>query len=47
MLKKPKFDIAKLMELHGDMAGEDTGAGVSRPEDQPLVEELKGTGGRL
>eukprot|EP00616_Rhizochromulina_sp_CCMP1243_P003756 CAMPEP_0118962332 /NCGR_PEP_ID=MMETSP1173-20130426/708_1 /TAXON_ID=1034831 /ORGANISM="Rhizochromulina marina cf, Strain CCMP1243" /LENGTH=263 /DNA_ID=CAMNT_0006910581 /DNA_START=51 /DNA_END=842 /DNA_ORIENTATION=- len=47
MLKKPKFDIAKLMELHGDAAGEDAGAGVSRPEDAPLVEEMKGAGGRL
>lgn len=47
MLKKPKFDIAKLMELHGDAAGEDAGAGVARPEDAPLVEEMKGAGGRL
>lgn len=47
MLKKPKFDIARLMELHGDAANEDTGAGVSRPEDAPLVEEMKGSGGRL
>merc|ERR1719240_2561696 len=31
ILKKPKFDITKLMELHGD-AGEDEGAALGRPE---------------
>merc|ERR1712070_681968 len=46
VLKKPKFDITKLMEMHGDAANEDTGAGVSRPEEEPLVEEMKGSGGR-
>ena len=40
MLKKPKFDILKLMEMHGDAGNEDTGAGVSR--EAPLVEEVKG-----
>ena len=40
VLKKPKFDILKLMEMHGDAGNEDTGAGVSREE--PLVEEVKG-----
>jgi small subunit ribosomal protein S3Ae len=45
MLKKPKFDIVKLMELHGDVAGEDTGKALGR--DQPTVETLKGSGGRL
>lgn len=43
--KKPKFDVLKLMELHGD-SGEDAGAKVAREEDQ-LVESLPGTGGRL
>lgn len=43
VLKKPKFDILKLMEMHGDAGNEDTGAGVSREE--PMVEELKGSGG--
>mmetsp|Transcript_16166 Transcript_16166/g.21783 ORF Transcript_16166/g.21783 Transcript_16166/m.21783 type:complete len:96 (+) Transcript_16166:309-596(+) len=46
VLKKPKFDITKLMEMHGDVAGEDTGTGVNRGEE-PVVEELKGSGGRL
>jgi small subunit ribosomal protein S3Ae len=45
MLKKPKFDIIKLMEMHGDAAGEDAGKGVSR--EAPTVETLKGSGGRL
>merc|ERR1712083_955840 len=31
ILKKPKFDITKLMELHGD-GGEDEGAALGRPE---------------
>jgi small subunit ribosomal protein S3Ae len=31
ILKKPKFDITKLMEMHGD-AGEDEGAALGRPE---------------
>ena len=25
VLKKPKFDLTKLMEMHGDSLGEDTG----------------------
>ena len=45
MLKKPKFDIVKLMEMHGDAAGEDTGKSLGR--DTPTVETLKGSGGRL
>eukprot|EP01083_Nonionella_stella_P156394 506422_1 len=45
MLKKPKFDIVKLMELHGNDAGEDTGKGLGR--DTPSVATLKGSGGRL
>merc|ERR1712032_787138 len=31
ILKKPKFDITKLMELHGD-GGEDEGVEMVRPE---------------
>merc|ERR1719194_122963 len=31
ILKKPKFDITKLMELHGDSGG-DAGAEMMRPE---------------
>ena len=43
ILKKPKFDITKLMELHGD-SGEDTGLVVNEVKE---VEELAGSGGRL
>merc|ERR1712176_1091631 len=32
ILKKPKFDITKLMEMHQDTGGEDTGAAYGRPE---------------
>merc|ERR1719316_498768 len=39
ILKKPKFDITKLMELHTDTGGEDTGAAFGRPE----AEEAKNT----
>eukprot|EP00518_Triparma_eleuthera_P002942 CAMPEP_0182453552 /NCGR_PEP_ID=MMETSP1319-20130603/563_1 /TAXON_ID=172717 /ORGANISM="Bolidomonas pacifica, Strain RCC208" /LENGTH=263 /DNA_ID=CAMNT_0024651495 /DNA_START=30 /DNA_END=821 /DNA_ORIENTATION=+ len=46
MLKKPKFDLVKLMELHGDTAdGEDVGAAVQR--DEEMVETMAGSGGRL
>merc|ERR1719517_281106 len=31
ILKKPKFDIPKLMEIHGD-GGEDEGMALGRPE---------------
>jgi small subunit ribosomal protein S3Ae len=44
ILKFPKFDLTKLMELHND-AGEDTGAAVEREES--AVETLTGSGGRL
>jgi small subunit ribosomal protein S3Ae len=44
LLKKPKFDLAKLMELHGEGSGD--GAAVDR-DSEPLVEEQKGSGGRL
>lgn len=45
MLKKPKFDIVKLMEMHGDEAGEDGGKKLGR--DEVMVETIKGSGGRL
>merc|ERR1712228_1064170 len=32
ILKKPKFDITKLMELHGDGGDFDEGAALGRPE---------------
>jgi small subunit ribosomal protein S3Ae len=46
MLKKPKFDVSKLMELHGDNA-EDTGAAADKVAAANTVKALKGAGGRL
>merc|ERR1712151_1070347 len=39
ILKKPKFDITKLMELHGDSGDYDEGAALGRPE----AEDAKNT----
>ena len=47
MLKKPKFDVTKLMELHGDNAGEDTGAALDKVAAVNTVTALSGAGGRL
>lgn len=46
MLKKPKFDVTKLMEMHGDNA-EDTGAAADKVAAANTVKALKGAGGRL
>ncbi len=46
VLKKPKFDLTKLMELHGDVA-EDTGAKADKVAAANTVQALKGAGGRL
>lgn len=45
ILKKPKFDLVRLMELH-EGGAEEKGAKVPREEDQ-LVESMAGSGGRL
>lgn len=48
MLKKPKFDLTKLMEMHGGEAvGEDTGAALDKIAAETTVEALQGAGGRL
>lgn len=47
VLKKPKFDVTKLMELHGDSAGEDTGAALDKIAAETTVTALAGAGGRL
>merc|ERR1712139_363953 len=39
ILKKPKFDITKLMELHAD-GGDDEGAAFGRPENEDAVNTL-------
>ncbi|KAG5416509.1 hypothetical protein IGI04_004076 [Brassica rapa subsp. trilocularis] len=38
ILKAPKFDLGKLMEVHGDYTAEDVGVKVDRPADE-VVEE--------
>jgi small subunit ribosomal protein S3Ae len=43
MLKEPKFDLPKFMELHADASGEDAGAKVEAPD---AVEAAPGSGGR-
>jgi len=40
ILKKPKFDITKLMELHGDGGGDDVGMEMMRPEADEAVNTL-------
>jgi small subunit ribosomal protein S3Ae len=47
VLKKPKFDFTKLMELHGDSGVEDTGAKLDKIAAANTVQALKGSGGRL
>mmetsp|Transcript_1132 Transcript_1132/g.1740 ORF Transcript_1132/g.1740 Transcript_1132/m.1740 type:complete len:261 (+) Transcript_1132:75-857(+) len=46
VLKKPKFDLTKLMELHQD-TGNDVGAKVDREDPAVKEEQLAGSGGRL
>merc|ERR1711988_576097 len=40
ILKKPKFDITKLMELHQDTGDDDAGAAIGRPEAEDAVNAL-------
>jgi len=47
VLKKPKFDLTKLMEIHGDNGAEDTGAALDKVAAETTVPVLKGSGGRL
>jgi small subunit ribosomal protein S3Ae len=46
VLKKPKFDLTKLMEMHGDVV-EDTGVALDKVAAANTVKALKGAGGRL
>jgi small subunit ribosomal protein S3Ae len=47
ILKRPKFDLNRLMELHGD-SGEDTGKALAQSQIQEgTIETLEGAGGRL
>ena len=47
VLKKPKFDLTKLMELHGDVLADDSGAIQDKIAAETTVVALKGAGGRL
>merc|ERR1712157_555027 len=40
ILKKPKFDITKLMELHTDSGDHDAGAAIGRPENEDAQNTL-------
>jgi small subunit ribosomal protein S3Ae len=40
ILKKPKFDITKLMELHADTGDQDLGAALGRPESEAAQNAL-------
>lgn len=46
VLKRPKFDLLKLMEVHGEST-EDTGAALDKVAAANTVKALKGAGGRL
>merc|ERR1711988_1628188 len=40
IIKTPKYDVTKLMEVHGDYSAEEVGAKMERPaEETPKVEE--------
>lgn len=40
LLKKPKFDIVRLMEMHTDSGDVDTGAAIGRPETEEATNLL-------
>jgi hypothetical protein len=39
--------VVKLMEVHEGSAADDVGAGIDRPDEEALVPEVAGSGGRL
>ncbi|CAI9762178.1 unnamed protein product [Fraxinus pennsylvanica] len=43
ILKAPKFDLGKLMEVHGDYS-EDVGVKLDRPAEEPMAEETEVVG---
>merc|ERR1719163_857556 len=45
IMKKPKFDLTKLLEMHSEAAAAEAGAKVSRVEEG-AVENTAGAGGR-
>jgi small subunit ribosomal protein S3Ae len=48
MIRTPRFDLVKLMEIHGDAGAplDEQGKPI-KPADAPIVEEMVGAGGRL
>jgi len=47
VLKKPKFDLTKLMELHGTNGADDSGVVLDKVAAANTVKALAGAGGRL
>jgi len=47
VLKKPNFDVTKLMELHGTTAADDAGVVLDKIAAENTVKALAGAGGRL
>jgi len=47
VLKKPKFDLTKLMELHSASGAEDSGVALDKVAAKNTVKALAGAGGRL
>lgn len=43
----PPLTVVKLMEVHEGSAADDVGAGIDRPDEDALVPEVAGSGGRL
>ncbi len=47
VLKKPKFDLTKLMEMHGSSGADDSGVVLDKIAAKNTVKALAGAGGRL
>ena len=47
MIKAPRFDIVRLMDMHGDAGTPEDGGRAVKEAEAPLVPELDGAGGRL
>ena len=47
VLKKPRFDLTKLMEMYSGDGAEDSGAAMDKIAAENTVKKLAGAGGRL